>query len=379
MSAESACSVPNDQWAFTRGIILLHDAAESALGAVADHLHAIKDPQKNVYLLHYCDLIQKADPDNSSEVSRAVPYQQQLRSLNTLRNAAKHSGILPDQKSNAHFPTTVTAFISDICHTYLNIDFTNIRLTSLIRNEKVRALIEDAAQYQDKGDYEKALISLGFAMFHVVDSEAVPWTIFDDFLPRPLRKATPKEVFPDFYDVKHAVRLLQRGIDPHLHSRFHLLTPRIGRDTASGDAIYRWEKEYGHPANWTEQNVSFCMRFCVDAALQAQREAGGDYSITPYSSVYEDVIEVTGGSATIWDISSDTSDYFPRVEPYIRKPLLVLQPGEILIGKVSDQERKPHEWAVMFEVSLPGQPPTLRHGYLAKSEVTITRREKQAP
>lgn len=31
--------------------MLLHDAAESALGAFADYLHAIKDPQKNVFLL----------------------------------------------------------------------------------------------------------------------------------------------------------------------------------------------------------------------------------------------------------------------------------------------------------------------------------------
>ncbi len=231
LAAENACSVPNDQWAFTRGIILLHDAAESALAAVADYLHALRVPQKNVYLLEYCDLIQKADPQNKSGVSRHVPYQQQLRGLNTLRNTAKHAGILPGQKSNAHFPVTIAAFIGEITQTYLGLSFAELRLTSLIRDQTIRECIEEAENHRQSGNYESALISLGYAMFYIVDSAAVPWSIFDCFLPSRSQKKPAKHVFPNFYDVNHTVRLLENGIDPHLHSRFHLLTPLVGRDT----------------------------------------------------------------------------------------------------------------------------------------------------
>lgn len=376
-AAEAACFVRNDQWAFTRGIILLHDAAESALAAVADHLHAIRDPHKNVYLLQYCDLIQKADPQNKTTLARRVPYQQQLKILNTLRNDAKHAGVLPDQHSNAHFPTTIAALIADVSQTYLGLSFADIRLTSLIRDETVRNYIEEAEEHKNAGNYEAALISLGYAMFNIVDHEAVPWSIFDRFLPSRLRtRPTPSHVFPDFYDVKHTVKLLQHGVDPYLHSRFHLMVPNVGRDTESGQAVYRWEKEFGHSGNWTENNVAFCLNFCVDSALRFQREDEQNYSLVRFSSLFEDVIEPVGEQATIWNISSDTSDYFPRREPYVREALLILSAGESLVGKATDDYKKAQEWQIFFRARLKDDKEDFHHGYVAKDEVKITTRQK---
>jgi hypothetical protein len=377
ISADAACSVPNDQWAFTRGLILLHDAAESALGAVADHLHAIKDPRKDVFLLGYCDLIEKADPQNvAGKTLRHVPYQQQLRVLNTLRNNAKHSGILPDQKSNAHFPSTISALVIEICQSYLGLALDEIRLTSLIRDDTIRGYLEEAETHFSAKDYENALISLSYAMFYVVDSEAVHWSIFDRLVPALRESEPPKYAYPDFYDVRHSVRLIERGVDLHLHRHFHLLTPLVGRETESGSPVYKWEKHYGHPGNWTHANVSFCLGFCIDAALKFQREDAHDYSIVPYSAVYDDVIEPAKDQAIIWNISSDTSDYFPRAEPYVRKPLIVLAVGETLVGEANDEEKKPHEWRVLFRASLEGKPETTHFGYVAKEEVKITRRKK---
>jgi hypothetical protein len=374
-AAEGACAIPNDQWAFARGVMLLHDAAESALASVADHFHAIKDPQKNVYLLQYCELIQKADPQNKAAVSRHVPYQIQLRTLNTLRNVAKHAGILPDQKSNAHFPSTIGAFITEIAQTYLGLSFADVNLTSLIRDETIRGYIQEAEGHREAGNHGDALTSLAYAMYHIIDSAAVPWSVFDRFLPSQLyKKKTARHVFPNFHDVNHTVRLIEHGIDPHLHSRFHLLTPTVGKDTEGGQPVYRWEKEFGHPGNWTEQNVSFCLNFCIDAALRCQRDDGNAYSLIRYSSLYEDVIEPVGDQATIWNISSDTSDYFPRTEPYKREPILVITPGESIIGEVTDDPKKPHEWHIFFRGSLKGGKEDVHFGYVAKKEVKVKTR-----
>jgi hypothetical protein len=132
-AGEAACAIHNDQMIFTKGILLLHNAVEAALGAVADHLNA--ELTGNCYLLHYYDLIEKADTKN-----RTVPYRTQMRSLNTVRNNAKHQRILPDPKSNAHLPSTVHALIEEVCQTYLGLDFSSVSLKSLIRNEKIRGL-----------------------------------------------------------------------------------------------------------------------------------------------------------------------------------------------------------------------------------------------
>src|SRR3989304_5212934 len=122
-SAVTACSDPNDEFSFAKGILLLHDAAECALGAAADHLNAsVKG--KN-YLHEYFAIIKEADP-----AKRDLPYPTQMGTLNTLRNNIKHSGILPNPKKQAHFPVTVTAFIEQLSSDFVGVSFEEISLKS---------------------------------------------------------------------------------------------------------------------------------------------------------------------------------------------------------------------------------------------------------
>ena len=111
---ELDCNIENDQMIFAKGLLLLHDATENVLGAIADHVGVkLKD---RTYILDYFDLIKKADPQN-----RNLSYMTQIQNLNTIRNNIKHQGIFPDIKSNAHFPSTVYQLITDICQTYLGL------------------------------------------------------------------------------------------------------------------------------------------------------------------------------------------------------------------------------------------------------------------
>jgi len=93
--------------------------------------------------------------------------------------------------------------------------------------------------------------------------------------------------------------------------------------------------------------------------------------------VYEDVIEPVGERATIWNISSDTSDYFPRPEPYVRESRLVLSAGESLVGEVTDDPKKPQEWRVIFVAALQGGKKDAHFGFVAKADVKITRRQRR--
>src|SRR5438445_10340617 len=169
-AAADACATRNDQITFAKGILLLHDAAEAGLGAVADHLNAgLKD---KTYLLDYFDLIQKADPQK-----REVPYKTAIRKLNTLRIDAKHHGILPDSKSNAHFPATVQALLEEICRTYLDLNFSSISLKTLIKNAEIIHFIDQAENSIREGEVEHALISAAYAMFHICESSTMPGPI----------------------------------------------------------------------------------------------------------------------------------------------------------------------------------------------------------
>jgi hypothetical protein len=351
--AEAACSIPSDQMSFAMGLLLLHDASEAALGAVAHHLHAPLSPKN--YLLDYYDLIKKSDPQG-----RDVLYYPHMRTLNTLRNNIKHEGILPDIKNNQHLPPTVAALLEYICNTYFDLDFSSVSLKSLINNEKVLEFITHAEENIRDGKIEHALMSLAFAMYHICEHRTVPY------------EKNKELIFTDPYKLEFTVELLAHGVDPRLYYRFKNLTPKIAKHKVTFELYLRWDKDFAHAANWTEENARFCLDFCIDTALKFQKDIDG-FKLIPYHTIYEDVIEPSKGSATIWNRSSYpppphyTLFQEKPLEP--RKSVLILQEGQSIVGIAYDNDDRPDEWFVISH-EIPS-----KYGFVSKEEVNITRRE----
>jgi len=69
----AACAVKHDQMAFSKGLLLLHDSVEAALGAVADHIHA--KLKGNTYLLEYYDLIDNEASRQGRRVAQPTRFQ----------------------------------------------------------------------------------------------------------------------------------------------------------------------------------------------------------------------------------------------------------------------------------------------------------------
>jgi len=75
----AACSARNDELSFARGLLLLHDAAEAGLGAIADHLNVKLSPQMS--FVQYYNAISEAGPRSSlGSVQHAVEAQCQVSS-----------------------------------------------------------------------------------------------------------------------------------------------------------------------------------------------------------------------------------------------------------------------------------------------------------
>ncbi|MBU0687845.1 MAG: hypothetical protein KKB81_08405 [Candidatus Margulisbacteria bacterium] len=365
-SAESACSNKNDRMEFTKGILLLHDAVEQMLGAVADHLH-VKLKGKNIYLLEYFDLIEQHDPEK-----RKLSYRIQMRNLNSIRRSAKHEGIFPNIKTSSHFPGTVFALLEEACKTYFDIELQTVSLKSLIRNDKVRKYIDEAEQLIDKGDYEKALISLAFAMFYICESS----TMTSPLRRLILGKKDAAEIeFTQPYKTEYKLELVEHGIDPYLYYRFCNLTPRIARHTETNDLYHWWNKYYGHPANWTKQNALFCLNFCIETALNYQRDVNEGYSLVSYMEIYEDVIEPKRETAIIYNSSKYPSKYIPHGKTLQRKPIFELKKGQSIVGIAMDDEERLDEWSIASD-DLSSKSNKYGIGYVAKGEVFVERRPR---
>jgi hypothetical protein len=323
---------------FAKGLLLLHDATENALGAIADHLGA--GLKGNKYILDYFELIKKADTHK-----RTLPYMIPIRNLNTIRNNIKHQGILPDIKSNAHFPSTVYQLITDICQTYLCLDFDSVSLKNLIRDKGVVNFIKIAEKEIADGSIKESLISLAFAMYYICESSTISELSVILFNKKDLQYTEP-------YGSNQTINLLKNRVDPYLYHRFKNLTPLIGKNVKKDKLTYWWDKTYGHPANWTDRNAKFCLDFCIDTALKFQREKDEGYSIINYQFVFEDIIEPVGEEAVFWN----QSKYPPEITlPAIQKPLgprkkvFVLKKGDSIIGYTTDDKDNLDEWQVFTQ------------------------------
>ena len=361
-AGEAACATRTDEMIFTKGILLLHDAVEAVLGAVADFLNA--NLASNIYLLGYYDLIKEADPEH-----RDVPYKTQMRNLNTIRNNAKHQGILPNPKSNAHFPTTVYALIEDVCQTYLGLEFASVSLKSLIKDQKILSYIDKAENEIKKGKIEEGLISLAYAMYYICEKSTI--SLVSLFFPTDEEKEIPT-LFTQPHKIEHTVELIEHGVDPFLYYRFKNLAPEIAMCKDTRELFPRWDKWYGHPKNWTIQNTRFCLDFCIDTALKFQREEFEGYTLIPYSEVFEDIIEPVNEEATIWNQSSHPSKSLFQTSPETRAPLLVLKKGHSIIGLATDSENILDEWIIISDDIPSGS----SFGFVLKSDVKVTSREK---
>lgn len=368
-AGEDACASRNDQMIFTKGILLLHDAVEAALGAVADYLNARLTG--NLYLLSYYDLIEKADTQK-----RTVPYRTQMRNLNTIRNNAKHQGILPDPKSNAHFPLIVHALIEGVCQIYLGLDFSSVSLKSLIRNEKILGYIDQAEKEIEKGKIEEGFISLAYAMYHICEASTIPWPFFYHYTQK--EKETPLQ-FTKPYKIEHTVELIEHGVDPFLYHRFKNLTPKIARHKDTGELFYWWDKHYGHPANWTIRNARFCLNFCIETALKFQREEDEGYTLISYPQVFEDIIESAKEEVTIWNQSSHPPEFPFQASSEPRRPVLILKKGQSIVGWATDSEDRLDEWFIISKNISSKSKEYGGFGFVLKSDVKVTRREKQTP
>jgi hypothetical protein len=293
-----------------------------------------------------------------------------IKKLTTIRNSIKHQGILPNIKNNAHFPSTVYQLITDICQTYLGLDFSSISLKNLIINRKVLNFINKAEKEIANGKIEESLISLAFAMYHVCETSTISELSVILFNEKDLQYTDP-------YGLNQTINLLENRVDPYLYYRFKNLTPLIGKYVRKDKMTYWWNKSFGHSANWTNKNAKFCLDFCIDTALKFQREKDESYSIIDYRFVYKDIIEPVGEEAVFWN----QSKYPPKITlPTIQKPLgprkkvFILKKGETIIGYACDDKDRLDEWKIYSDDKrLKG----ILFPVVSKKEVKVTHKKRK--
>jgi hypothetical protein len=310
----------HDRHAVATNIITAHDAAELAIAAIADELDCLPANRAKTFLMDYFDPIEKKNG--------ASPHgRDYLRQLNDVRNLLKHQGLYPDGRQWSRVAESVYQDVAKWCLDYLNIAFGELDESALLSDPEVKKLYDDAKQAATDGNYKQALEKIAVALSLVFENNAA------------LRGLTVGNARSD-----EVIRLSGFGVHANDFLALQQFLPRVA-SYGEKQGVSEWKQSgFGHPGNWREDTVNFCLGAFLDVAIKIQ-DARWIPGALPRSVLYDQEIEALKDNVEIWtEVRKNNKgevlsgfDLFTPGEVH-REVILVLNRGTKLRASVSVAE-----------------------------------------
>jgi hypothetical protein len=204
-----------------------------------------------------------------------VPAQDYFKRLNNVRVGLKHHGITPDKEQWGSVAEKAFEAIAEWCTTYLKVDYAELDAAELISAAPVREIVLSARQYLHDGHFkeclEKLAQGLGKSRYHI---------------------AIGLPSFGGEANAETALALSGYGVDPGRYIALQRLLPQNARVQDFLGFQPRWDKrQYGHEANWTQENAEFAYQETVNLLTRMQ-QANPYPSPAPFYDVFRDVLVV---------------------------------------------------------------------------------------
>lgn len=91
---------------------------------------------------------------------KKFPYRQDLRSMNVLRGLIQHQGIEPDYSSLETFEVITKRFLTEAYQSYFDVEFESLSRVSLIVDDQIQTLLNEALKVKNEGNLFKSLVIL---------------------------------------------------------------------------------------------------------------------------------------------------------------------------------------------------------------------------
>ena len=197
-----------------------------------------------------------------------APY---FKQLNDARNSLKHAGNLPNTYQWSTVGQDVYEKISDICREILGISLDEIDESELLLNADAKGHFSLAKQARASGEFRLALEELGKALF--ISLENTPGL-------GGIRIGSAK--------AEDALKLTAFGISVNDFLRLQEFLPMVSApppDLSVPTEVLWKQSGFGHPGNWREDVVDFCLTAYLRVALGVQTAAGIPYALE-FSTLY---------------------------------------------------------------------------------------------
>lgn len=228
------------------------------------------------------------------KTGKGFPGRGYFSNVNRERVSFKHHGILPNPQDFHTVVQRTTDHLEQACVDYLGMPLRDVDLSALIENATARTLYLDARRLNAAGDYQASLEALSHAVMEGVQNTPLEFSV---------RPGEP--------DSAVALELTAYGVDPGAYLTLQELLPQI--DLTDFSILWNTRGK-GHPGNWTEPKVAFCLDTVLDLILKIQR-APGRPSAVDFQWVFNDVLTAKRDGVIVH--IQHRMMLFPQVDPPI--------------------------------------------------------------
>lgn len=229
--------------------------------------------------------------------------------------------------------------LDEACRACLGQSLEEVGLEALIENEDARYLYSQSKTLSRKGCFKESLELLALAFRQALNAGPFAYLVS---VGKPETEA--------------ALHLLGCGVDPSMFLSLQEFLPSV----ELSDEI-KWDtRDRGHPANWTWENVNYCLGAALKIILQIQHAHFGAHAI-PFDYVFEDVLTANTDGVVLNSERGGMYRVMFRDRPS-RKMIGELKKGQQIVGRATPAydfdppgkwEETPIESANIFVVSRP--------------------------
>jgi hypothetical protein len=249
-------------------ILAFHDCIEMFLNLVVENSQkGEKKPKHAIF-----ETILKSHPELS--------HRDSIISLNTVRNNLKHDFILPSRGDVVKYKQITEDFFVQNTPKVFNLEFKDISLISLIKDENVKQFIMKSETFLNENQEMESIEQIAYAFDELIHNYEKNKMKFGDspfsFGQQTYRDSfseKQKKVFEEyskyannrFSEIERALKILALGIDYKRYAKFIQITPvvtRIGEDN-----LY---SELTRNIKFNPDNCLFCIDFVTETALKLQ-------------------------------------------------------------------------------------------------------------
>jgi hypothetical protein len=160
-----------------------HNAIEIALRAISLHYEIRTEKQLNIEFEVMLNEIDRHKDFREREIR--LPYRQELRNLNQLRNLVQHHAVEPESATMDDWRVFSRRFLARVCREYFGLDFNSLSSVDMIHHNVFREMLRTSLSCIQGGDVKSILKGV------IIAKLVFQWSSFAllDFLPEEEQEA----------------------------------------------------------------------------------------------------------------------------------------------------------------------------------------------